>query len=315
MQSSRWMSALVSLFVAGTAFAQRVPMATADEPFAADALVKGVSATRESCAQLQGGVWADAGSFGAECLRSWVHGLDGDVASNVLVYLPPDQLTFNLPAPGYTSLSPSRMAALTAQMQRSAGVPFIFLARPGTFGSSGTHGDRRREAEARLVSAALDALRRKHGITRFVVSGLSGGGHTVAALLGWRSDIVCAVAASAVSSPRMRWQAMGQSQDVTGHSDSYEPVEHLAHLARGTMHPQLRVFVLGDLKDSNVPWATQLPLATRLQQMGVPTQLLNAEGSDAQHHALSDTTRAVGAACAKGVGTPDIVELVKGRRG
>lgn len=68
--------------------------------------------------------------------------------------------------------------------------------------------------------------------------------------------------ASAVSSPRPRWQAYGRSKDLTGHADSCEPVDHLR---AGVLHPQLKVFVLGDPRVTNVPWPTQTPLAERLK--------------------------------------------------
>ena len=40
--------------------------------------------------------------------------------------------------------------------------------------------------------------------------------------------------------------------------NSHEPIDHLPRNA--AYHPKLRVFVLGDPKDGNVPWPTQTPL-------------------------------------------------------
>lgn len=98
---------------------------------------------------------------------------------------------------------------------------------------------------------------------------------------------------------------MGRTADLTGYTDSYEPVDHLR---REAFHPQLRVFVLGDLKDSNVVWATQTPLAERLKALGADVTLLNGEGSDGQRHALGGSGQRVGAMCLRGATTQDIVD-------
>lgn len=184
---------------------------------------------------------------------------------------------------------------------------------PAFFESSGEHKQRRRELEPRLVSAALDAIKARHAINELVLVGLSGGGHIVASLLGWRSDIVCAVPTSSVSSPKLRWQAYGRSTDLTGQADSYEPVDHLQ---REVLHPQLRVFVLGDPRDTNVPWATQTPLAERLKQLGAAVQLVHGEGSDAQRHVLGASGQRLGAWCLRDLPTDEILrQAAQGLKG
>jgi hypothetical protein len=224
-----------------------------------------------------------------------------------LVYIPSDQMAFDRPEAGYTGRSPQALQRLADAAGTRLGVPYILLSRPGIFGSSGEHTQRRRELEPRLMNAALDELKARHGIAEFVLVGLSGGGHIVASLLGWRSDIVCAVPTSAVSSPRLRWQGLGRSTDLTGFGDSYEPVDHLPR-STGAFHPKLRVFLLGDPKDGNVPWPTQTPLATRLKEVGVTAELLAGEGSDSQRHVLGASAQQVGAMCLKDQSTSEIQE-------
>lgn len=288
------------------AHAQRIPMDTGDGYFTAQALMQGVTATPDQCAGVTHAVWAQAAGGAGECIRYWAAGLPaGGAVPRVMVYIPSDQMAFDQADAGYATRNPKIVQGLADGMQARAGVPFILLSRPGTFGSSGEHKQRRRELEPRLMSAALDAIKARHGISELVLVGLSGGGHIVASLLGWRSDIVCAVPTSSVSSPRLRWQGMGRTADLTGYTDSYEPVDHLR---REVLHPQLRVFVLGDLKDSNVVWATQTPLADRLKALGADVTLLNGEGSDAQRHALGGSGQRVGAMCLRGATTKDIQE-------
>jgi poly(3-hydroxybutyrate) depolymerase len=57
------------------------------------------------------------------------------------------------------------------------------MSRPGTYGSSGDHSQRRRPAEAKIISAAIDALKKKYQIQELVITGQSGGGHVTASLI------------------------------------------------------------------------------------------------------------------------------------
>src|ERR671920_1158158 len=57
--------------------------------------------------------------------------------------------------------------------------------------------DRQTEAEVQLISEALTQLRQRFGFKDFAALGFSSGGVLVANLLARRSDIRCAVVASA----------------------------------------------------------------------------------------------------------------------
>lgn len=288
--------------------AQRMPMALGDETFSGEALVRGTHATGQQCASIAGAVWALTASGVAECIRYWTAGLpEGKTNPRLLVYFTGDQLAFDQAEPGYVHRSPTLIQKLVDGMSSRAGVPVMLLSRPGTFGSSGEHKQRRRLLEPQLMSAALDEVKARHGISDLVLVGLSGGGHTVASLLGWRSDIVCAVPTSSVSSPRLRLEGLGRTTDLTGYADSYEPVNNLK---REIMHPKLRVFVLGDPEDSNVRWSTQTPLAARMKELGVNVEVLTGEGTDLQRHALGESGRLIGALCLLDKPTADILEVV-----
>jgi hypothetical protein len=289
------------------AVAQRAPFDPSEANFSAEGLRRGVQASEEQCAAVPGAVWARPASGPGECIRYWAAGFppQGEPARRALVYIPGDQLVMDTPDSGYAGRSPKQLQALAEGMQAQLGMPFILLSRPGIFGSSGDHRERRREPEARLMSAALDALKARHGIAEWSLVGLSGGGHTVAALLGWRSDILCAVPTSANSSPRLRWQGLGRDRDLTGHADSLEPIEQLR---REVFHPKLRVFVLGDPKDGSVLWSTQTPLAARLKELGAEVELVQGEGSDLRRHQLGASGRLLGAMCLRERSTREILE-------
>jgi pimeloyl-ACP methyl ester carboxylesterase len=216
-------------------------------------------------------------------------------------------------SPDYLGSSQTRQQQEAERWSKRLGLPYIAIGRPGTYGSSGDHMQRRRPAESALVSAMLDRLKERHGIEEFVLAGQSGGGHLTSALLTLRADIVCAVPTSAPSSPRIRWEMMGRSRDTTMYTDSYEPWRHVD---AGRMHPRLRVFVLGDPHDNNVFWASQTVMADALADAGIAVQVLHGEGSGPESHGLSNSARRVASWCAKGMATRDMLhEAAKGLRG
>lgn len=61
--------------------------------------------------------------------------------------------------------------------------PYIFVARPGIYGSSGVHNGARKRLESLLMSEALNKIKQRHQILNYVLVGHSGGGHIVSALL------------------------------------------------------------------------------------------------------------------------------------
>lgn len=286
----------------------RDPMQAAWSPTASE-ITKGVRATQAECAKLEDAVWADAGEHGRECIRFWKS--PGPAAggwARVVVFFHGDVWSG-------TEVLPSYLATTARQQQESAnewaariGAPYVFMGRPGAFGSSGDHMQRRRKAESEILSAALDALKARLAIREFSIAGQSGGGHVVAALLARRSDVVCAVPASAVSSPRARWVIRGWKGDSTGYADSYEPAEALVKEGR---HPGLRLFVVGSPDDSNTPWTSQLLLSGRARWLGIPTLELTGTGSGAARHGMSNSSRLVAGWCHNGLSDGEIRERAK----
>jgi len=272
--------------------------------FSEDALRRGVAATRAQCEASANAVWADAGEYGAECLKYWAAGFDKSPAGRALIFFHGDVWEGVGKTPsGYLNASNEKQQHYADLMAKNQKVPYIFFARPGAYGSSGSHMQRRRLAESMQISAAMDVLKQRYGISEWVVAGQSGGGHVTAALLTERSDIICAVPTSAVSSPSIRYRRMGLNQDTTGYGDSYEPTEHLD---KARMNPALRVFVLGNPEDRNVFWESQTVLADRLKSIGVAVEVLHGEGTGSAGHGLSNSAHIIAGSCARGELTEDI---------
>ena len=287
----------------GPVLAQRIEF-TAEGDFSEAAVRRGIKATQVQCDAVPNGLWAPDPD-GGECLKYWAAGMEPLPARRAVVFFHGDVwVGAGKTSKGYLEATNAILQRFAGDWAKRLGVPFVFIGRPGTHGSSGDHMQRRRPAESLLISAALDALKARYGIEELVIAGQSGGGHVTASLLTLRSDIVCAVPTSAPSSPSVRWKMRGWKRDSTGYEDSYEPVQHLD---KARMHPALRVFVLGDPQDTNVVWPSQTILAERLKQAGVPVEVIEAQGTGPELHGLPNSARNVAGWCARDVPTEEIM--------
>ncbi len=287
---------------------------SAEGDFSESAIRRGVKATREQCDKVDNAVWVSTKDHGEECLKYWAAGFSDKTADRAVVFFHGDIWV------GAGKTSNAYLRATNRTLQRDAeawssklAAPYIFFARPGAYGSSGDHMQRRRAAETILISAALEKIKERLKIREFVVAGQSGGGHVTASLITYRADIVCAVPTSAPSSPRVRWTIKSLKKDTTGHSDSYEPTEHLQ---KGKMHEKLRVFVLGDPDDKNVVWPSQIIMTAKLKDAGIPVATLHGKGTGPDGHGLANSARIVAGWCFKDLPTEEILrKAAEGLRG
>ncbi|MBL8522747.1 MAG: hypothetical protein JNN20_03560 [Betaproteobacteria bacterium] len=275
--------------------------------FSERAVRRGVSASADDCRAVENAVWVES-PHGNECIRYWAAGFGNASAKRAVIFFHGDVLANGGVSADYQAMTPEKLQRDANQWATRLGVPYIFVGRPGTNGSSGEHTQRRRISESVLMSMAVDAIKKRHGIEELVLAGQSGGGHVTASLLAARNDIVCAVPTSSVSSPRLRQTMRKWTVDATGYDDSYEPVEHLD---KSRMNAKLRVFVVGDPQDSNVLWAPQTILAKRLTEIGVANEILEGEGTGPARHGMARSARIVAGWCANDVSTAEIVQRAK----
>lgn len=287
---------------------------SADGDFSESAIDSGVNATKEQCDKVNNAVWASTKDHGEECLKYWAAGFSDKHTKRAIVFFHGDVwVGAGKTSKDYLRSSNRSLQRDADEWSRKLAAPYILVARPGTYGSSGNHMQRRRVAESILISAAMDKIKDRLKVGEFVVTGQSGGGHVTSSLITHRADIVCAVPTSAPSSPRVRSTLKGLTKDTTGYKDSFEPTEHLR---KDKVHEMLRVFVLGNPAETNVLWPSQVIMAVKLKEAGIQVETLHGIGTGPDGHGLKDSARIVAGWCFHDHQTQEIVrKAAAGLRG
>jgi pimeloyl-ACP methyl ester carboxylesterase len=298
-------------FVVGPVRAQSTaPAATATfekEPFSGSDLLHGKKITQAECEVLPSAVWVVAEGQ-RECIR-YFHSAAAGGGSEVIIRLSQDLVSTNgrgevKPHDYYVKATPAQVQDQAAAWSRNLGLPYLQLGRPGTYGSSGEHSKRRTPGEIAIISAALDAIKARHGYTRFHLIGWSTGGHSAAALMARRTDLGCVVLSSALLSVRSYFAEFGRNEDWTGNKNPIDPIALVDQIAA---RPDLRIFVVTDPDDTVISARSQTAYVKRLAAAKLPVRQIFTAAPDASAHLLDNQARQVLAACAKGTADDAIV--------
>jgi dienelactone hydrolase len=293
------------------AHAQAAAPATAPkfetEPFSGAELLGGKRITQAECAALAGAVWVAVDQQG-ECIR-YYHSTAGGSGPEALVVFSAEVAATNgrrevRPADYYVKQTPAQMQERSAGWSRSLRMPYLYLGRPGSYGSSGEFAKRRTAREIDLLSAALDAIKSRHGYPRFHLVGYSEAGHAAAALLARRTDLGCVVLASSLLSVRSRLAELGRDQDFTGNKN---PVDPAALVDQVVKRPELRIIVVTDPDDVIVSARSQTAYVRRASAAGLPVRQIFAAAPDSSAHAVGRVGLSVAADCVRGVSDDVIV--------
>ena len=234
------------------------------------------------------------------CVRYWMS-TAGGTKGEALVFIHGDLLSGEV---GQSGLNRGAALVTAGRMQRDAhvwsriyGGPFLAIGRLGAYGSSGSHHDRKRPIEIKVMMAALDALKAEHAVTRFHLVGQSGGGHTVAALLQMRQDIGCAVMTSGSMSHKSVVRDRGVA--ITARiRENYDPIDHVGAMQN---RPGQRIVVMSDPDDRIVSFRSQREFVERVRGAGLPILHISAAAGDEDFHGLEAEGRRLASNCAKGV--------------
>jgi pimeloyl-ACP methyl ester carboxylesterase len=265
--------------------------------------------SREACRRLeqeQTAVWVDVRGRGW-CLRYYAFGLKSDGPNRIAAaWLHGDILGGRRgtgPAGHQKGLGPAAMVEQERGLSETYHTPFIFLGRPGAYGSSGNHrvlASTRLEAD--LVAAEVEALTARYHIASWVLGGHSGGGTDVAAILARRHDVRCAV----ISSGAPAYNAYLTAHHVPGRIRPGN-LNAIDDVGKIPARADLRVIVMGDPRDGNVFWPVQRLYFEAVKAHGTKVTLLPLErGRPPEFHSLVSLAEAATGLCAEGVATPDI---------
>lgn len=298
--------ALAATLLAGAAHAQSRPESKSFDPAA---VVAGIAIDKRQCAafeRAETAVWVDG-----HCLRYYAAGLAQRANPIATLWLNGDVLgpKGNDADKRQKDIGPATMTAQMDALSRRFGVPAIFLGRPGTYGSAGKHHAMRgRKIEADLVAAALDALKSRYGIRAWALGGHSGGGTLVGEMLARRDDLRCAV----ISSGAVAYRAYLEARGLIKPGATLTRFDPYVSLDRVPKNPARRVFVIGDPRETNVPFATQKLYYDGLVARGHAATLIPlARATDARHHDLVDFAETALGMCAGGASDAAIAQAVR----
>lgn len=273
------------------------------EPFVASELKVDLVSTPQDCATLADAVWVVVQGQG-DCIRYYPSWLDG-ARDNAIFAMSGDFLATSLkmqvPVPGYVT-TPGALREISRGHRDRQQVSFVTLARPGMWGSSGAHAKRRQHRETLLAAAAIAAIGQKEKLTEIAVVGQSGGGGLAMSILTILDDINCAVSASGAVAVNLRNMQNGSALDATGLTP-WDPYDHIQEIRK---NPNLRMFFVGDTKDRNVPFNTQVTFADKARSFGYQTATIEVNGTGSQSHSTLRQGIAVAADCLKGL-APDAI--------
>jgi hypothetical protein len=259
-------------------------------------MLRGSDTTADACGAIRNAVWVTAYGQGV-CMRYYLSTAGGKDDQPV-AYLSGDKPTFDTlhenirhgknRSRARKNLGQERrakdidtadLAELARKLSRRTGTTAIILGRMGLDGSSGHHGLRRTMLELRVTSAALDAIKQRHGYRGFHLFGNSGGSTLIGGLLALRGDIGCAVPGSG------RLALLTQAKPVdTPALERFDPVKMIPAILQNN---SARIIVLTDPQDKVVPRQNQSEFVERFQAAGGRIERFYVSSTSETHHGLT----------------------------
>lgn len=236
-----------------------------------------------------------------------------------VLYFEGDVPAADVARPEYTRSYLADMRTVFQRLAAQSGVRIVFVARPGVFGSSGNHANRRSVAEMLAMNAAVDALKVRLALTDIVLAGQSGGSTIAAAMLTLgRRDVTCAVLGSGLLSVveiehahRVK-AGLPTVRPALLHVYLFDPTDRLEWIPA---EKQRRVFVLGDPADGRTPFSQQKRFAESLRALDHHAIELEVQGQGDFSHSVAHLTLPAAAQCARGASDVAIQQQVAAARG
>jgi hypothetical protein len=291
---------LAAIVVAAAALSCAIP-ARADIVPLADQL-RGITIPKEQCSALPRAVFVtvEGRDF---CIRYYLSAAGGP-GNDPVVFLQGDRLgrlngrtgEFN-PGPRDKDIDTRDFNKIATLLSQQAGLPAIYLARPGLDGSSGNHRIRHTSLELQVINVALDAIKQRHSFIGFHLLGQSGGSTLVGGLLGLRSDLGCAVIGAGVLS----YPSPRRSSDPA--ADFFNAVDHVGSIARKRT---TRILLVTDPADRKVPERVQTDFALKLRLAGGEVEQFLVQAVDEDRHGVLSYARTAMTGCLRAASNSEI---------
>ena len=172
--------------------------AASAETYQPETLMKEYEVNETSCKSNPNNVWAVVDNKG-DCIRYYAAGFSNGPNKSAIIYIHGDRLWGEKPI-GYDDNDSDKQQQNVEEIHKALGLPFVMIARPGTYGSSGSHAHRREMREVELVDAAIKVIRDRYKIEQTALTGQSGGGTVAAYVLTKQPDLNCVVLTSSALS-------------------------------------------------------------------------------------------------------------------
>lgn len=280
--------------------------------FSENDVLHGTFCTPEYANTIPFSLWVET-QHASECIRYFPARLNPAGNPKVMIFFPGDLILRTvrgerLIAPSYKKSSPNKVTDMMQQWSEEADTPAIFIGRPGTFGSSGNHDERRRITEIELMNQSLNLLKNIHGIEEFILVGQSGGGQIVASMLNLRKDISAAVISAGLLPVHLltrRWRKTRRTPGVKKYPIEllYDPMEGIANIPKA---PQPTIIVISDPRDQAIPFYSQTIYVNSLRKEGIIVHHIYAHAPLPKRHALGNHGKKAAALLAQGADIKDI---------
>lgn len=279
---------------------------TIAETFPPESLTAGVAGDETACRARSDSVWVAVDGKG-ECIRYYSAGFRAGQNKAAVIYVHGDRLLGDKPT-SYDDNESTVQRQRVEEIATEIGLPFVRIARPGTYGSSGNHANRRQIREVRLVDAAVAAIRERYQIENVGLTGQSGGGTNAAYVLSRQRDLACVALTSAALSMKSILASDPQSIYDTRSPGLYNPIDHVGEIPA---NPRRLVYVIGAEVDRISPLVNQREYADALRSRGNSVYLIEGHATGSAGHSLDRTGRHVATWCLQGVPTEEIVRRVR----
>jgi hypothetical protein len=206
-----------------------------------------------------------------------------------------------------TDIDTDNLMRMADGFSKMAKTTAIYLARIGVEGTSGDHRSRKTLLELHLMNAALDAIKQRHNFLGFHLVGQSGGSKLVGGLIGLRRDVGCAVSGSGPLAPPSGTKNDTDRANLDPARTYFDVMQRIAEIAQNRA---LRILLVTDPTDKNVPLTQQAGFVDKMRQAGRWVPEFMVEAIDKEHHGVVPYAQLVIAGCVLGKTDAEIASAV-----